>query len=54
MNLLSTREVAEQIGHSVKTVRKLIRSRQLRGVLQGREYFVDQDDVELYVKRRMI
>ena len=54
MNLLTTREVAEQIGRSLKTVRKLILSGQLRGVKQGREYFVDQDEVDLYVQRRAL
>ena len=54
MRLLNTREVALAIGRSVKYVRKLIKQGQLRGVKQGREYFVDADIVELYANRRAI
>jgi excisionase family DNA binding protein len=54
MRLMNTREVASQISRSVKYVRKLILTGQLRGVKQGREYFVDADALEIYVNRRMI
>jgi excisionase family DNA binding protein len=52
MNLLTLREVADQIGFAPKTVRKLIHSGQLRGVEILGEWRVDQDDLDLFVTRR--
>lgn len=54
MNLLTIREAADQLGLAPKTVRKLILSRQLRGIKLGREYRVDQDELDVFVRRRTI
>ena len=54
MNLLTVREAAEQLGCAPKTVRKLIRAGALRGVRLGREWRVDQDQLDLFVKRRTV
>lgn len=51
---MNTREVALALGRSMKYVRKLIKNGQLRGIKQGREYFVDADQVELYANRRLV
>jgi len=52
MNLLSVREAASQLGFAPKTVRKFIKTGQLRGARIGREWRVDQDDLDLFVARR--
>ena len=52
MNLLNLRSVASQIGFSVKSVRKLIASGQLRGVKILGEWRVDEDDLAMFVARR--
>lgn len=54
MNLLTIREAADQLGLAPKTVRKLILSGQLRGIKLGREYRVDQDELDVFVLRRTI
>jgi excisionase family DNA binding protein len=54
MNLLTVREVADQLSLAPKTVRRLILSGQLRGVKLGREYRVDQDELDVFVQRRTI
>lgn len=54
MNLLTIREVADQLGLAPKTVRKLIALGQLRGVKIGRQYRVDQDELDIFVQRRII
>ncbi len=53
MNLLTIREVADQLGLAPKTVRKLIHGGQLRGVRLGRQWRVDEDELDLFVKRRI-
>jgi excisionase family DNA binding protein len=52
MQLLTVRETARQLAVAPKTVRKLIKIGSLRGIRIGREWRVDQDDLDLFVKRR--
>ena len=52
MQLLTLREAAKQLAVAPKTVRKLIKTGPLRGIRIGREWRVDQDDLDLFVRRR--
>jgi excisionase family DNA binding protein len=54
VNLVTIRDAATQLGFAPKTVRKFIHSGQLRGVRIGREWRVDQEELDLFVKRRTI
>jgi excisionase family DNA binding protein len=52
MNLLSVSEVAQQLGISSKTVRKLIASGQLRAGKVAGKWRIEQDDLDLFWARR--
>jgi excisionase family DNA binding protein len=54
VNLLTIRDAAAQLGFAPKTVRRFIHSGQLHGVRIGREWRVDQDELNLFVKRRTV
>ncbi len=50
--LLKILEVAAELGLAPKTIRVLIKRGELRGIRIGRVWRVDQDDLDLFVKRR--
>jgi excisionase family DNA binding protein len=52
MKLLTVRDTAKQLALAPKTVRTLIKTGPLRGIRIGREWRVDQDDLDLFVRRR--
>jgi excisionase family DNA binding protein len=54
MLLRTIREVAAQLSCSAKYVRKLIKDGSLRAVRLGREWRVDQEELDLFVKRRTV
>lgn len=54
MLLRTLREVAAQLSCSVKYVRALIARGHLRAVRLGREWRVDQDELDLFVRRRTL
>ena len=52
--LLKILQVAAELGLAPKTIRALIKRGELRGVRLGRQWRVDQDDLDLFVQRRRI
>lgn len=52
MNLLTTSEVAERLGVTVKRVQAMIRDERLPAEKRGRDYFVREVDLKLVEDRR--
>ena len=52
MNLLTTKEVAERLGVSVKRVQAMIRDERLPAEKLGRDYVVKEVDLKLVADRK--
>jgi excisionase family DNA binding protein len=52
MKLLTTKEVAERLGISVKRVQQLIAAGRLPAEKMGRDYFIKEDDLKLVADRK--
>ena len=52
MNLLTTNEVAERLGVTVKRVQAMIRNERLPAEKRGRDYFIREADLKLVEDRK--
>ena len=53
MNLLTTKDVAERLGVSVRRVHALIKAGRLPAQKYGRDYLIDEKSLELVKERRI-
>jgi len=54
MNLLTISEVAIRLGLAPKTVRKWIRDGKIKAVRLGRQWRVDDEILDLFIRHRTI
>ncbi len=52
MNLLTTKEVAERLGVSVRRVHALIHAGRLPAEKYGRDYLINENDLNLVAERK--
>jgi len=52
MNLLTTKEVAEKLGVSVRRVHALIQAERLPAQKFGRDYLIKENDLKLVAERK--
>jgi excisionase family DNA binding protein len=52
MNLLTTKDVAEKLGVSVRRVHALIQAERLPAQKYGRDYLINEKDIKLVEERK--
>jgi excisionase family DNA binding protein len=52
--LLKIKQAAAELGIAAKTLRKWIKTGQLKAVRLGRQWRVDADELALFIRRRTI
>lgn len=52
MNLIGTKEAAEKLGVSQQRIQALIKDGRLPAKLVGRDYIINEDDLELVRERK--
>lgn len=50
--LLKILQVAMELGLAPKTIRAMIKRKELRGIRLKREWRIDSDDLALFIRRR--
>lgn len=50
--LLTTAEAAERLGITARSVARLLKGGKLAGTLRGRDYLIEEEEVERYKRER--
>lgn len=54
MNYYTTKEISEILGLSIKTIQKLIRTRQLKAFKIGGRFIVEKSTLKDYIKEKQV
>lgn len=54
MNYYTTKEISEILGLSIKTIQKLIRTKQLQAFKIGNRFIVEESTLKDYIKERQV
>lgn len=54
MNYYTTKEISEILGLSIKTIQKLIRTRQLKAFKVGGRFIVEENTLKDYINARQV